>query len=101
MSASEAREQSAAAAGEQLAEFEKLLTAALPDVVSEALGADAGSVYRPVMACLEGPLLRHVLDLAGGNQVKAARLLGINRNTLRKRLRLLGLRPSPRGGASS
>jgi len=32
-----------------------------------------------------------VLAAAGGNQLEAARILGINRNTLRKRLRLLGL----------
>jgi two-component system nitrogen regulation response regulator GlnG len=47
------------------------------------------------MARMELPLLRHALELCGGNQLRAARLLGINRNTLRKRLRLLGLLPAP------
>ena len=46
------------------------------------------------MARVELPLLRHALELCGGNQLKAAKLLGINRNTLRKRLRLLGLLPA-------
>jgi two-component system nitrogen regulation response regulator GlnG len=50
-------------------------------------------VYRAVMARIERPLLRHALELSGGNQLRAARLLGINRNTLRKRLRQLGLLP--------
>ena len=45
------------------------------------------------MARVELPLLRHVLQMSGGNQLKAARVLGINRNTLRKRLRVLGVLP--------
>jgi two-component system nitrogen regulation response regulator GlnG len=46
-----------------------------------------------VISLVELPLLVHVLELTGGNQLRAARLLGINRNTLRKRLRLLGILP--------
>jgi len=72
--------------------FDKLVSSCLPSVVSEAT-ADGGRLYRSVMARVELPLLRHALDLCGGNQLKAAKLLGINRNTLRKRLRLLGLLP--------
>jgi two-component system, NtrC family, nitrogen regulation response regulator GlnG len=72
--------------------FDDLVTSALPSLVSEA-AAEGGRLYRNVMARIELPLLRHALDLCGGNQLKAAKLLGINRNTLRKRLRLLGLLP--------
>jgi two-component system nitrogen regulation response regulator GlnG len=43
------------------------------------------------MAVMERPLLQHALSLTGGNQLRAARLLGVNRNTLRKRCRDLGL----------
>ncbi len=77
-------------------EFERLVIAALPLVVSGVVAQQGRSLYRSVLARVEGPLLRHALELSGGNQLKAARLLGINRNTLRKRLRLLGLLPSIR-----
>ena len=73
--------------------FDTLVGHAVPALVSEAR-ADGGRIYRGVMARVELPLLRHALELCGGNQLKAAKLLGINRNTLRKRLRLLGLRPA-------
>lgn len=72
--------------------FDELVTSTLPSVVTEATAA-GGRLHRSVMARVERPLLRHVLELCGGNQLKAAKLLGINRNTLRKRLRLLGLLP--------
>ena len=87
--------------GSELAgEFERLVVSALPALVREEGTTDRGRLYRTVMARVELPLLRHVLQLSGGNQLKAARLLGINRNTLRKRLRVLGLlppAPSPNG----
>ena len=42
--------------------------------------------YDRVLAEVEAPLLRLSLAATGGNQIRAARLLGINRNTLRKKL---------------
>lgn len=82
-------------------ELERLIQTALPALVREEAAVDRGRLYRAVMARLELPLLRHVLDLSGGNQLKAARLLGINRNTLRKRLRVLGLLPQPANGSGT
>ncbi len=76
--------------------FDELVTTMLPSLVSEAAAADGGRLYRSVMARVELPLLRHALELCAGNQLKAAKLLGVNRNTLRKRLRLLGLLPIAR-----
>ncbi len=50
---------------------------------------------------MERPLLRAVLEATGGNQLRAARILGINRNTLRKKLAALagspGRAPSRKG----
>jgi two-component system, NtrC family, nitrogen regulation response regulator GlnG len=79
------------------ADFEELVNAVLPRFVREAAPAENGKLYRSVMTRIELPLLRQALELSGGNQLKAARLLGINRNTLRKRLRHLGLLAPSRG----
>lgn len=82
--------------------LDELIASTLPSLVSEATAA-GGRLYRSVMARVELPLLRHTLQLCDGNQLKAAKLLGINRNTLRKRLRLLGLLPvaGPNGAKAS
>jgi two-component system, NtrC family, nitrogen regulation response regulator GlnG len=50
-----------------------------------------GRLHDHFVASLERPLLELILRRAGGNQVKAADLLGINRNTLRKRIKELGI----------
>ncbi len=46
----------------------------------------SGQVYVKALAAFEIPLLRHALEQHRGNQVKTAEYLGINRNTLRKKL---------------
>jgi len=52
-----------------------------------------GAIYDEAIAALERPLFAAVLSETGGNQLRAASLLGINRNTLRKRLSELELDP--------
>src|SRR6185436_7347116 len=51
----------------------------------------AGTLYDTVLAAIERPLIALVLERVGGNQVKAADVLGINRNTLRKKITDLGI----------
>ena len=43
-------------------------------------------MYDMVMNCVEKPLLEMVLEQVGGNQTRAAEMLGINRNSLRKKM---------------
>ena len=56
-------------------------------------GLAPGSLYHQALAVFEKPLFEHALECTGGNQLRAAKLLGINRNTLRKRLEELGIDP--------
>jgi|OpeIllAssembly_1097287.scaffolds.fasta_scaffold2333922_1 Fis family transcriptional regulator len=51
----------------------------------------AGGLYELVMREVEAPLLECVLRQTQGNQSRAAELLGINRGTLRKKLKGYGL----------
>lgn len=67
----------------------------VPAIVDALIAANAPRLHRDALSLLERPLLGHALALTGGNQLRAARLLGLNRNTLRKRCRELGL-PLPR-----
>jgi two-component system nitrogen regulation response regulator GlnG len=53
----------------------------------------AGGIYDAALAAMERPLFEQVLAETGGNQLRAAHQLGINRNTLRKRLSELAIDP--------
>ena len=48
-------------------------------------------LYNMVLREVEEPLLKAVLDYTDGNQLRAADILGINRGTLRKKLKQFGL----------
>ena len=50
------------------------------------------AVYDMVINCVEKPLIEIVLRHAGGNQTRAAELLGLNRNTLRKKILAHGIK---------
>lgn len=66
------------------------LNACINDALDEYFknldGQPPHAVYDMVLQSIEKPLLQYVLNRASGNQSKAAEILGINRNTLRKKL---------------
>ena len=53
--------------------------------------ADTTGLYRFVLDAVEKRLIEGVLGRTSGNQLAAARLLGINRNALRSHIRRLGI----------
>lgn len=65
--------------------------AALQQYLSELDGHAPSGLYQMVLDEVEQPLLKTVLGFTGGNQSRAAEALGINRSTLRKKLRRHGL----------
>jgi Fis family transcriptional regulator len=64
---------------------------ALNDYFSSLNGHRPAHLYELVLREVEEPLFRTVLDYSDGNQSRAAGILGINRATLRKKLREFGL----------
>ena len=54
-------------------------------------GVAPHNLHAMVLSCIERPLFSTVLAKAGGNQSKAAQWLGLNRNTLHKKLTELGM----------
>lgn len=55
-------------------------------------GAKPGPIYDMVLHAVEKPMLEIVLEQAAGNQTEAAEVLGINRNTLRKKIQFHKIR---------
>lgn len=53
------------------------------------------NLYKTIIEEVEKPLIQIVLKENGGNQSKAAKTLGINRNTLRKKIEELKINVSP------
>lgn len=64
----------------------KAVKESLEDYFTHLDGEQPHAVYDMVLACVEKPMLEYILGKVGGNQSKAAEILGINRNTLRKKM---------------
>lgn len=64
---------------------------ALQAYFSNLNGHRPARLYKLVMREVEAPLFKTVMDYAQGNQCRAATILGINRGTLRKKLKEFGL----------
>ena len=49
------------------------------------------SLYKFILERMERPLIESVLNRTEGNQSKAAKILGINRNTLNSKIKKIGI----------
>jgi two-component system nitrogen regulation response regulator GlnG len=78
--------------------FEDMVKAKLSGLLARIDGYPVHDLYEKVVARVERPLFDLVLAHTGGNQVKAAELLGLNRNTLRKKLAEVGLPKKKKAG---
>lgn len=75
--------------------LEACVHAQLDRYFSDLDGESTGCIWQMVISAVERPMLESVLMRAGGNQSRAADMLGINRNTLRKKIEQHGLRVDP------
>ena len=87
---------SAAAAVGTDASLEEIIEKKMHECVRGLRGHASANLHGLMVGLVEKPLLRAVMRETKGNQVRAAQLLGINRNTLRKKLKEHGIDP---GGA--
>ncbi|NVB80202.1 MAG: sigma-54-dependent Fis family transcriptional regulator [Kofleriaceae bacterium] len=72
--------------------FEEMVKSKLAGLLARIDGYPVHDLYEKVLARVERPLFDLVLAHTGGNQLKAAEILGLNRNTLRKKLAELGMK---------
>ena len=66
--------------------IEECVRASLESYFRDLRGTEPGGMYEMMVKVVERPLLEVVMDQADQNQSRAAEWLGLNRNTLRKKL---------------
>jgi Fis family transcriptional regulator len=64
---------------------------AMKDYFMNLEGDITNDLYQMVLSEIEEPLFRSVMEYTRGNQSKAAEMMGINRGTLRKKLKMYSL----------
>ncbi len=73
-------------------EMARVVRRAIDGYFKDLEGEKPCHVYDMVINCVEKPLLESVLHRVRGNQTHAAEMLGINRNTLRKKMKTHGIK---------
>lgn len=71
--------------------LEKMVEKKLSECIKNFRGLERGNLHSLVVSLVEKPMIEVVLKEMKYNQIKAANLLGINRNTLRKKIKELGI----------
>jgi Fis family transcriptional regulator len=71
--------------------IDEAVTRSLEKYFSDLEGSRPSAIYDMVLSAVERPMLEVVMKQAHGNQLRASEMLGINRNTLRKKLHHYGL----------
>lgn len=66
--------------------LEECVRASLAHYFKDLGDSEPHDMWEMVLRCVERPVLEVALERAGGNQTRAAEMLGITRNTLRKKL---------------
>ena len=79
---------SGAIAGQREGSPDDILAAALVPLVKNALDSGEKNIYDKILADVDRHILEYLMPRTNDNQTEAARLLGINRLTLRKKLGL-------------
>ena len=73
--------------------LESIVELKIARFLDQLSGFHPEDLHSLIMKKVEKPLLNQILRRTGGNQVHASRILGINRNTLRKKMKLHGFVP--------
>lgn len=77
--------------GKKESAIEHCVRTSVQGYLDDLHGIAPGGMYAMVLRAMEKPLLEVVMERTGGNQSRAAEWLGLNRNTLRKKLTEHGL----------
>ncbi|SEK38162.1 two-component system, NtrC family, nitrogen regulation response regulator GlnG [Sphingomonas palmae] len=84
----------ASGASEDVTDLAQAVAAMIDQLArNEPRALEDGTLHARLVAAVERPMIEAMLRRHGGNQLRAARAIGLNRNTLRKRLDLLGIDP--------
>ena len=57
------------------------------------MNAGGNVIYKTIIEAVERPVIEKALERTFGNQLKAAKILGMHRNTLRAKISKLGIHP--------